>query len=292
MGNAIMMNGGFFVHKDLDLDTPIFRCIQYEYILDLFERMKLFFHNIACWEDTWEVPSRFFEVCDTVYGTEGPAFIMHSSNIVAADLFGTCWTNNIDSDALWRIYSGPTKNGICIQTTVRKLFNSINFSFRSNNFVDGFIGPVRYENLASGKDGAAFFDDISESYPNNMIPSFIKRHAFKHEQEIRFLIHASNHTSLYPNNPLQISDEKDKMFLPLKDLNFIDCLIVDPRLKQEEFLNYKKKLDFYGKPVIKSTLYDIPRETFQMPLYPKSQGHDQLRGAKWWNGSGFSVIHK
>ena len=128
LGTAIIMNGGFFVHKDLDLDAPIFRCIRFEHILDLLKNQKLFFHNISCWEDTWEVPSRFFEVYDAIYGKEGPASIMDSFNLVIKDLFGTCWTDNIDSDALWRIYSGPTQNGICIQTTVRKLFNSIDFS--------------------------------------------------------------------------------------------------------------------------------------------------------------------
>lgn len=290
LSTAIMMNGGFFVHKDLD--TPIFRCIRLEHILDLLKNQKLFFHNILCWEDTWEVPSRFFEVYDAIYGKEGPASIMDSFNLIIKDLFGTCWTDNIDSDALWRIYSGPAQDGICIQTTVRKLFNSIDFSCGSKGFVDGFIGPVRYENLASGNDGQTFFDDISENYPKNMISSFIKRHAFEHEHEIRFLIHASNHAGFYPTNPLEISINNDRLYLPFKNLNFIDYLIADPRLQREKFLEYQEKLNFCGKPIIKSALYDIPTETFQMILHPKSPGHDQLRGAKWWNGFDFSVIHE
>ena len=32
LGTAIIMNGGFFVHKDLDLDAPIFRCIRFEHV--------------------------------------------------------------------------------------------------------------------------------------------------------------------------------------------------------------------------------------------------------------------
>ena len=113
------------ISVSLDLDMPIFRCVQFRYILDLLKNKKMFFHNVTCWEDTWEVPSRFFEVSDAVYGEIGPPFIMRSGLLAVTDLFGTCWTNNIDSDALWRIYSGPEKSGICIQTTVRKLFNSI-----------------------------------------------------------------------------------------------------------------------------------------------------------------------
>ena len=51
LGTAIIMNGGFFVHKDLDLDAPIFRCIRFEHILDLLKNQKLFFHNISCWKE-------------------------------------------------------------------------------------------------------------------------------------------------------------------------------------------------------------------------------------------------
>ena len=44
LGTAIIMNGGFFFFKDLDLDAPIFRCIRFEHILDLLKNQKLFFH--------------------------------------------------------------------------------------------------------------------------------------------------------------------------------------------------------------------------------------------------------
>ncbi len=289
MSAVIAMNGGFFVHKDLDLDMPIFRCVQFRYILDLLKNKKMFFHNVTCWEDTWEDPSRFFEVSDVGYGEIGPSFIMQYAPLVVTDLFGTCWTNNIASDALWRIYSGPEKSGICIQTTVRKLFNSIDFSFCSGGFIDGFIGPVRYENLTSAEDGYTFFDNISESYPNNMISSFIKRHAFEHEHEIRFLIHAANHTKFYPHNPLQITINKEEMFLPLKNLEFIDWLILDPRLTQEEVTTYQTELTFCKRPIRKSTLYDIPDEKLQLILQSKSMSHNQLLGAKRWNGFDFFV---
>lgn len=155
MINPILMNGGFYAYHSLNLDQPIYRCIKRKHIHDLFNNMNLFFRNVLQWDDTWEIPSRFFKATDESYDS----YLVENANRISNDLYGTCWTDTADSDALWRIYSGSEKDGICIRTTPRKLFQSIDFSFRDKAFVDGFIAPVRYEQLNT-PDGQPFLPMI------------------------------------------------------------------------------------------------------------------------------------
>lgn len=283
MGEAILMNGGFFVHRDLLLDAPLFRCIKLQHVQDLFFNVHLYFRNATKWEDTWEIPSQFFELQDR----NGPSFVINDANRVSANLFGSCWTDNIDSDALWRIYSGEKKDGVCIQTTIRKLFQSIDFSFQSGSFTDGCIAPVRYENLSTTPSGQVFFDDDSECYPRNMVPAFVKRNAFAHEREIRFLIHTANTEDHYRNHRLIITDDRSGLYLPFKNLDFVERLILDPRLSQDEFTALQNNLACHGKEIVKSTLYDTPNEIYKILLNSGYSGHGVLKGAKWWMGTDF-----
>ena len=142
----ILNTNGFAAHCDLNVDAPIYRIIKEEYLEDLLRSNRMYFQKVTQWEDTWEIPSKFWKSTGENIGYTK----IELSNISREDFFGTCWTADIDSDAMWRIYSSK-KNGIAIQTTARKLFQSIDFT--DFDFADGFIGPVRYEKV----DGAIFF---------------------------------------------------------------------------------------------------------------------------------------
>jgi hypothetical protein len=145
------MNSFFAAHSDLDVDAPLYRIMLKKHLEQLLRTNTLYFRKVALWDDTWEVPSKFWKST----GKDVSYSKIELANISQKDLYGTCWTDDIDSDAMWRIYS-YYKDGIAIQTTIRKLFQSIDFSafLIDPNFVDGFIGPVRYENI----DGNVFFD--------------------------------------------------------------------------------------------------------------------------------------
>lgn len=265
-------NGGFSAHRDLNVDAPLYRIMPKEYVLQLLKTRKLYFRQVIQWEDTWEIPSRFWKSAgdDVTYSR------LELSNISQKDLYGTCWTNNIDSDAMWRIYSYQ-KDGIAIQTTIRKLFQSIDFSRILDDpaCVDGFIAPVRYENI----DGSIFFDDQSYLYPEYMVPSYIKRNAFAHENEIRLLLCTKAYLYFHPTNELGISNDLSGLYLPLLGLDFIDKLILDPRLNPAEVLHCKQGFEKYGVNIEKSTLYDVPESTRKFlltkeqckPYYPRNR---------------------
>jgi len=273
--SVTVMIGGFFVHHDIDVDQPIYRCIKIRHLDDFFNKKYLYFRNVTKWEDTWEIPSRFLQ-------TENP--IIQSTNFVSPDFYGTCWTKTTVSDALWRIYSGPEKDGICIETTPRKLMQSIDFSFRAKGFVDGFIAPVRYEQLSDTPPNFSFFTKESEYYPMNMVPAFIKRKAFEHEQEIRFIIHVPHPA---PNNLLHIEEDKSSLLLPFKDLNFVNRLIVDPRLTKQEFDNIEMKYSHFNKEIVKSTLYDTPEELYDILLNSGWNDIRYMKDLRWWKDGDF-----
>ena len=266
------MNGFFAAHSDLDVDAPLYRIMPKKHLEQLLRTNTLYFRKVALWDDTWEVPSKFWKST----GKDVSYSKIELANISQKDLYGTCWTDDIDSDAMWRIYS-YYKDGIAIQTTIRKLFQSIDFSafLIDPNFVDGFIGPVRYENI----DGNVFFDDKSYQYPEYMVPSYIKRNAFAHEKEIRFLLCAPNYLEFHPTNELGITSDSSGLHLPLLGNGFIEKLILDPRLTEEEVPEFHHALDAYGINMEKSSLYAVPTSTCNLllskdqcqPYYPNGR---------------------
>ena len=292
---AKMMHSGFFVHEQLDVDKPIYHCIKQNYLEDLFCRRALYLRRVIEWEDTWENPSRYLQAPQDNPEKQNELLNLDSRICHGVDdnnLFGMCWTDTVDSDALWRIYSGPDKDGLVIETTPRKLFQSIDFSFRNNRYADGFIGPVRYEQL-NLPDGECFFDVESQRYPRNMVSPFIKRKAFEHEREIRFLIYAPMHwKTINPDSTLTLAEDGKGAYLPLSNLDFIHRIIADPRLNEDKFLTLVKDLRCYNKPIEKSTLYDTPGTIYEILASSGAESMGRLKGAKRWIGNDFIVSNK
>ena len=79
------MMGGFFVHNDLDITMPIYRCIPYSRVIELLEHKAMYFRKVIKWEDTWEIPSRFFTDNEKNTGVN----YFGNSQVVASNLYGT-----------------------------------------------------------------------------------------------------------------------------------------------------------------------------------------------------------
>ena len=99
-----------------------------------------------------------------------------------------------------------------------------------------------------------------------MVPSYIKRNAFAHEKEIRFLLCAPNYLELHPTNELGITSDSSGLHLPLLGNGFIEKLILDPRLTEEEVPEFHHALDAYGINMEKSSLYAVPTSTCNLLL--------------------------
>ncbi len=166
--------------------------------------------------------------------------------------YGQCWTLTIESDAMWRIYS-PNKNGVKIQTSIRKLFQSLYSAQTSYGTISCFIGKVKYYSKEKidelVKYRLAGIKQFNGSIGQAQSLLF-KRNAFKHEKEVRLIY-------LDPRNQC----DSNVYLYPCDPLSLIDRITFDPRMNPRLFKIYKDHFRAIGYkgPVIQSSLYRPPR---------------------------------
>jgi hypothetical protein len=181
---------------------------------------------------------------------------------IRESFFGQCWTLNVESDALWRIYS-PQKDGIRVTTTIGKLFDSFwsnQYYFKSLKF---FIGKVKYltqNEIINHFQGITLNSVVFDMSGRNVIETLLfKREAFRHENEIRIIYKADNEKENYPNDLFQYIINPCLLF---------DEILFDPRIKKSYFESIKEKIINYGykKNIELSTLYELPELTFILDI--------------------------
>jgi hypothetical protein len=116
-------------------NTPIYRIFTLERGLAAVIGKKLTLTRPSLWDDPYE---------NALYNrkVENPEGQLVSIEALRNSLYAQCWTEDGNSDALWRIYS-PSKNGVRATTTVGKLLKAIS----ENNGIRKahcFIGKVNY----------------------------------------------------------------------------------------------------------------------------------------------------
>ncbi len=221
-----------FLNADgLSPDTPIYSIMQEEHLLNLFKDKKNVLRKPSDWDDPFENFILKSEV--QLSSGEKGVFDFHD------DFYGQCWTLNKNSDAMWRIYS-QGKNGIQVTTTIRKLLKSLHEHLGEDAIGYGFVGRVQY---FGDKELVEFGDTVFDSKAKivNFTPGvttvntvrtlFVKRCAFKHEEEVR-LIRVSKQQK--PTEALYK--------YPVDPHDFVDQLMLDPRLSEASFEKKKKCL--------------------------------------------------
>ena len=221
----------------------IYRIFKVERLIELFEEKN----NALVKPELWDDPFENFILNITVKSKTGRI----SKSILRNRGYGQCWTLTIESDAMWRIYS-PDKNGVKIQTSIRKLFQSLYSTQTSYGTLSCFIGKVKYYSKKKiddiVKDRLAGVKQFSGSLGQARSLLF-KRYAFKHENEVR-LIYLEPHnqigSSVYP--------------YPCDPLILVDRVTFDPRMSPKLFKIYKDHLRAIGYKgtVIQSGLYRPP----------------------------------
>ena len=225
-------------------NNNIYRIFNVERLIELFEQKINALVKPQSWDDPFEnfilnipVTSKTGKKCKSELRNRG---------------YGQCWTLNVESDAMWRIYS-PDKNGVKIQTTVRRLFNSLYSVQTSYESISCFIGKVIYypkkEIDKVVADRLAGTKQFSGSLGQAQSLLF-KRNAFSHEKEVRLIYldphnNADTNVYLYPCDPLTL----------------IDRITFDPRMSPNLYKIYKNHLKIIGYKgtVIQSGLYRPPR---------------------------------
>ena len=249
----------------LDLDTPIYKFFPLKYIPSLLQG-KLYVGKVESWEDVYE--NFLFK----------QNFVLPNGTCVTAEElikcnFGQSWTEADETDAMWRIYSDVLKcrksgnpNGclllndsienslanvsVRVKTTARKLFDII---YTNGQCMATYIGRVRYLKQAEINKWLKGLHLQPSNLQRYMAESlFIKRDAFEHEHEIRIIMS-------YGQEDARV--DKSMIAFPINSDDFIEEILIDPRLIRTEFVDkVKKKLKKDGADETKikvSNLYDF-----------------------------------
>ena len=233
----------------------IYRYFPLKYIKQLLEKQVLFFSNVLNWEDPYEN----FLFKQNVVTETGTPFRMNRSCPV---YFGQCWTTLSESDAMWRIYSVKMNdlkldvkklNDVAIKIKVESesLENCIRDKF---HFLKGYevkCGSVNYTESEEILDAVkhAYHMEFSNIQSMFLSSLFIKREAFKHEHEYRFVVQI-------PRN-----DQRSKgigIEIPFDTANIYE-FVVDPRISDSLYEQIKISLHRLGidyRRIAKSKLYE------------------------------------
>lgn len=248
--DAKLLNQCVNFTDNLDLDTPIYRTMPIERLIQILESRKLTLMKPKKWEDPFEnsfLLSKFI--------LDGKPVNLNPRK----SIYGLCWTIHQESDAIWRIYSHD-KRGVTVKTTPRKLLKSLNAAIGAFSSISCFIGKVKYlEKTEIYDEYKKIAQRISQSDGKPLAESLLyKRAAFNHENEVRLLYHEHDKDC-----------ENDLFQFDINPYDLFDQIMFDPRLDRSIYDIYKDgivKLGFTGK-IIKSILYDMPeKDTYHINL--------------------------
>lgn len=223
-------------------EMPIYKYMPLKYTLAMTQNNLLTINRINSWPDVYEnyMLKQYYALKD---GKQVDVINM------ANGIYGQCWTNLSESDAMWRIYS-PKLDAIRIKTTVEKLYDALYQC--DNNMADTYIGLVCY------KDQAVIdreIQNLSPISPNAFLKevikgAFVKRKEFEHEKEVRIVkMLDSEHTQ-----------EKVQLLQFPIPVDFIDEFCIDPRASSDVVAKLKNQLMSVGIPenrIIQSRLYQF-----------------------------------
>ena len=234
--------------KDNELDAPIYRVTSVSRFMQILVTQKLELSRPEVWDDPFEnILSRIR--CELRDGT-----LVGFGGVMQA-FYGQCWTLCEESDAMWRMYA-PGKDGVKMQTTVRKLMGALydlNDESADRKF---FIGQVLYE------QDEEILKVFSDMFPDSLmvvatdrtfrlqaLTLLVKRMAFGHEKEVRVLYRSPETTG-----------ERTKAF-HIDPNDTIQKVALDPRMSETECDTWKHlmvKAGYHGL-ALRSTLYDPPK---------------------------------
>jgi hypothetical protein len=267
---------GPFCTNGLSLDTPIYRIHRQRFLPDLFAG-KLFLPVTHRWDDPYE---NLISWC--AYEVIGEDKKIEQTFLGGGNrfpVFGQCWSTVLESDALWRIYSGVDKNrasdasfsdheGVKLRTTARMLVNALSKGMGDGSADKCFVGAVNYMD-----------ESELQTYVVNAVGTYrekafgettghadallLKRSAFAHEHEVRLLYVDADRKYV----------GKEFIEVPIDVNAVIEEIILDPRVRaggggEEKRTEWLKANGFKNK-IDASNLY--LRTMFQIPLYTQDE---------------------
>lgn len=235
LGDTYLMPKSMVISKKLDWDTKIYHFMPLVRFVEMLDKKLLFFKRVTEWEDSWEIPYRYLHLIKDEKNRE---------IINAKYMYGTCWTSekSYDTDAMWRIYS-KDKQSICFSTTISKLFSALTseriFDAQTTNL---FMAPIYYVDLSPHSINRIIDSEEAKYYPSYMYPAFLKRDRFSHESEIRLLLF-----KFFFGYNSGVKQHSNGISIPLNHVNFVNEVILDPRLNKYEEHIQRSALEAYRK---------------------------------------------
>ena len=250
---------------DIAPDTKLWRYMSFAKFVALLHQKELVFTPVYMFDDpyegaggkeknldkytkalvdyTWDKVSVKFEnmnltkndVQQVVKGYIQEASAMGKSNRYFT--FVNCWhENEVESEAMWKLYTANQPDGIAIQTTYGALKKSINDS-------EVQIGRVTYNNYETAfLPGDSYF--------------WYKRKSFEHEREVRVMIEPSDEkrnelAEIYKSNSFTITH-------PINLDMLIENVYVSPYASDwiKDVVEEELKLCGLNKPVLSSNMND------------------------------------
>lgn len=200
----------------------LYRYVSFQRAVDIFKSNALFFARPREWPDPYEIQ------------------LVHRGSDM---LFAQCWCRTAISDAMWRLYS-PGESGVRIGVKREKFAAAVGawadangFGFRDREVDYKSAATVRERTRALGKSLNKRFD-----LKRATDALFLKREAYEHENEWRFVLYGEGAPAKAKGLPV-----------PIDALRLVDSVLLDPRAspelvaKRAEFfareLGYVKKVE-------------------------------------------------
>jgi len=252
-------------NKRFDIDKKIYKFMSLKFLTDSIDNNYLYLNNITKWDDPWELPLSRVKCKKETYNKNFEFMKFDYSNVYA-----TCFTEDYDTDAMWKIYSAD-KRSVCIETTARSIADVVFES--SKHFFDAYFSPVLY---ANEDDIFKSIIDLKKEYGTHAYGAFIKRHAFEHEHEIRLATCFSPQDEYLTKGNIVCEEKGIKVKANMQEA--ISKFIFDPRITNSEGQELENKLGKYNIKMEKSRLYgdldlsiDDIREEIKEEIYRPEQ---------------------
>jgi hypothetical protein len=245
------MTGGNFLNlSGKELDRHVYRIMPQDYVFSLFSERQNVLSRVHNWKDKFEN----FQL--KLGGTlDGEQF-----DYGFRDAFvGQCWTQDGYSEAMWGIYANdPSKRFLRIRSTPRKLLRALAAAHPDMPQDTCFFGRVSYKKEAKLKAFAlegGLLDISSLTFAEALL---LKRHAFRHEREVR-LLHFGD---------VSEQDERGLYRYPVDPHVVVTQIMADPNRDRHTWAADKveiKRATGFAGAIKRSMIYDPPN--WGAPIY-------------------------
>ncbi len=238
-----MTQSNFLNLGEAQLDQHVYRIMPQDFVIALFAERKNVLSQVHNWKDKFEnFQLKMGGILD------GECFEFGFKD----DFVGQCWTTHSLSEAMWGIYANnPAVQYLRIRSTPRRLLSGLQAAHITMPQDTCFIGKVEYKReneLKAFVQNGGQLDLSARRFAEALL---LKRHAFRHESEVRLLYFG--HSATF--------DERGLYRYEVDPHAMITQIMADPNRNRANWLSDKaaiaKATGFAGE-IKRSKIYDAP----------------------------------